>query len=111
MDCRTISSAQCLSIAAAFCGWALATASTFFAITSLRSEEHTSELQSHRDLHSFPTRRSSDLDGLSNDLVRSVLVDRSGVLWVGTRDGLNVFRDNEFTTYTTQDGLANNFIG
>src|SRR5499427_211939 len=29
-----------------------------------RSEEHTSELQSHRDLHSFPTRRSSDLDAL-----------------------------------------------
>src|SRR5882672_190095 len=29
---------------------------------STRSEEHTSELQSHRDLHSFPTRRSSDLD-------------------------------------------------
>src|SRR6266540_3647634 len=28
-----------------------------------RSEEHTSELQSHRDLHSFPTRRSSDLEG------------------------------------------------
>src|SRR5476649_2184301 len=26
-----------------------------------RSEEHTSELQSHRDLHFFPTRRSSDL--------------------------------------------------
>src|SRR5882672_5787591 len=26
-----------------------------------RSEEHTSELQSHRDLHSFSTRRSSDL--------------------------------------------------
>src|SRR5215218_6161144 len=30
-----------------------------------RSEEHTSELQSHRDLHSFPTRRSSDLHGRS----------------------------------------------
>src|SRR5260221_711871 len=30
----------------------------------LRSEEHTSELQSHRDLHSFPTRRSSDLENL-----------------------------------------------
>src|SRR5437773_1364779 len=28
---------------------------------ALRSEEHTSELQSHHDLHSFPTRRSSDL--------------------------------------------------
>src|SRR5476649_324339 len=33
------------------CGWAW----------GYRSEEHTSELQSHRDLHSFPTRRSSDL--------------------------------------------------
>src|SRR5919205_177056 len=30
-----------------------------------RSEEHTSELQSHRDLHSFPTRRSSDLPELT----------------------------------------------
>src|ERR671927_397993 len=30
-----------------------------------RSEEHTSELQSHRDLHSFPTRRSSDLSSYS----------------------------------------------
>src|SRR4030095_7660185 len=29
---------------------------------SHRSEEHTSELQSHSDLHSFPTRRSSDLE-------------------------------------------------
>src|SRR5215211_683920 len=31
------------------------------ALRADRSEEHTSELQSHRDLHSFPTRRSSDL--------------------------------------------------
>src|SRR5476649_749885 len=30
-----------------------------------RSEEHTSELQSHRDLHSFPTRRSSDLETIT----------------------------------------------
>src|SRR5476649_993783 len=32
-----------------------------------RSEEHTSELQSHRDLHSFPTRRSSDLQNCTED--------------------------------------------
>src|SRR5882672_7685483 len=31
--------------------------------SQIRSEEHTSELHSHRDLHSFPTRRSSDLAG------------------------------------------------
>src|SRR5882672_10595648 len=30
-------------------------------VVERRSEEHTSELQSHSDLHSFPTRRSSDL--------------------------------------------------
>src|SRR5882672_439680 len=32
-----------------------------FCTVHVRSEEHTSELQSHSDLHSFPTRRSSDL--------------------------------------------------
>src|SRR5476649_1191764 len=37
--------------------------------TGRRSEEHTSELQSHRDLHSFPTRRSSDLDDQLIDAV------------------------------------------
>src|SRR5579875_2610795 len=36
--------------------------------TSSRSEEHTSELQSHSDLHSFPTRRSSDLEQRSCDV-------------------------------------------
>src|SRR5215211_6980296 len=40
-----------------------------------RSEEHTSELQSHRDLHSFPTRRSSDLvDDQLHLLVRDLLL-------------------------------------
>src|SRR5476649_1862573 len=40
-----------------------------------RSEEHTSELQSHRDLHSFPTRCSSDLDQLHGG-EHGVLPDR-----------------------------------
>src|SRR3712207_4406829 len=35
-----------------------------------RSEEHTSELQSHQDLHSFPTRRSSDLIELGSGSAR-----------------------------------------
>src|SRR5476649_2679398 len=41
-----------------------------------RSEEHTSELQSHRDLHSFPTRRSSDLLILRSGDVVAQLDDR-----------------------------------
>src|SRR5947207_938429 len=43
--------------------------SGFFQINHLhhagRSEEHTSELQSHSDPHSFPTRRSSDLSAMA----------------------------------------------
>src|SRR5579875_3142832 len=43
----------------------------------LRSEEHTSELQSHSDLHSFPTRRSSDLTGIASSVspMRSCAAD------------------------------------
>src|SRR5476649_2843739 len=41
--------------------WRLANKGVRNAWQGFRSEEHTSELQSHRDLHSFPTRRSSDL--------------------------------------------------
>src|SRR5579875_3894898 len=45
------------------CSGFIVPASTFRygSIFMHRSEEHTSELQSHRDLHSFSTRRSSDL--------------------------------------------------
>src|SRR5476649_2883656 len=39
-----------------------------------RSEEHTSELQSHRDLHSFPTRRSSDLPRAARPFLAEVAV-------------------------------------
>src|ERR1035437_9306935 len=42
-------------------GAALAALGLLGACASDRSEEHTSELQSRRYLHSFPTRRSSDL--------------------------------------------------
>src|SRR5947207_2400316 len=38
----------------------------------VRSEEHTSELQSHSDLHSFPTRRSSDLIPWLITLIRAM---------------------------------------
>src|SRR4030095_5009603 len=45
-----------------------------------RSEEHPSELQSHRDLHSFPTRRSSDLPKSCSRL--AICRDNAGwVMW------------------------------
>src|SRR5215211_1407405 len=45
------------------CSRAIRSPTTELAGRPARSEEHTSELQSHRDLHSFPTRRSSDPGG------------------------------------------------
>src|SRR5476649_2272534 len=54
-----------------------------------RSEEHTSELQSHSDLHSFPTRRSSDLLGLARRADRWPLEPQAcyqaPVAWHGPR--------------------------
>src|ERR1044072_7607909 len=41
--------------------------------SSSRSEEHTSALQSHQYLHSFPTRRSSDLSTEMLPKVRSTI--------------------------------------
>src|ERR1044072_1397121 len=45
--------------------------------TRSRSEEHTSAHHSHRDLHSFPTRRSSDLiaDSAAASLMAAAEVD------------------------------------
>src|SRR5476649_1489944 len=45
-----------------------------------RSEEHTSELQSHRDLHSFPTRRSSDLGVVIAGDQRFTVADVPGLI-------------------------------
>src|SRR5215204_6442146 len=50
-----------------------------------RSEEHTSELQSHRDLHSFPTRRSFDLGGRRSGVDLAALRFDDGAVLVTAR--------------------------
>src|ERR1035437_6872249 len=50
------------------------------------SEDHVSELQSHPYLHSFPTRRSSDLQRRARE---GVVVDGAEVDDLRTRDGLH----------------------
>ena len=37
--------------------------------------------------------------------VRSLLVDHEGTLWIAHNSGLTSFKDNKFTSYTTQHGL------
>jgi signal transduction histidine kinase/ligand-binding sensor domain-containing protein len=50
-------------------------------------------------------------DGLSSNLILSMLQDRQGYLWIGTRGGgLLRYDGEEFLLYTTVDGLAGNWI-
>jgi ligand-binding sensor domain-containing protein/signal transduction histidine kinase len=45
-------------------------------------------------------------DGLSGDLVRSIVADKDGSLWIGTPGGLNRLADGKIAKFSTADGLA-----
>lgn len=48
--------------------------------------------------------------GLSNDRVRDILQDADGIIWLGTRNGLNGYFNDNFVHYYEDDGLADNKI-
>lgn len=48
--------------------------------------------------------------GLTNNNVLAITEDREKSLWICTSDGLNQFKDVNLTTYTTYDGLDDNYI-
>ena len=51
------------------------------------------------------------LDGLGNELVDAIAVDRRGNLWFGTQGGgVSRYDGGRFTTFTTKDGLADNTV-
>ena len=49
-------------------------------------------------------------EGLIDDRITDLLLDRNGNLWVATRSGLCCFDGSTFCTFTTEDGLPNNRI-
>jgi ligand-binding sensor domain-containing protein/signal transduction histidine kinase len=57
-------------------------------------------------------RHSAEVDSLSDDGVTSILVDRSGSVWVGTLRGLNRLdpQTGKFTSYLARDGLPDSLI-
>jgi signal transduction histidine kinase/streptogramin lyase len=57
-------------------------------------------------------RHSAAAGSLSNDVVTSILADRSGTIWAGTLDGLNRLdaATGKFTVYLERDGLPSSII-
>ena len=78
---------------------------TFFLYTTLLSAQNAS---------GFQFRKYQVNEGLSENTVASIIQDKKGFLWLGTKDGLNKFDGINFTIYRNQEGneksLGNNFI-
>jgi PAS domain S-box-containing protein len=57
-------------------------------------------------------KKANDPRSLSNDIVNTVYVDRSGMVWAGTSDGLCGLDQNgqTFTCYYARDGLASSVV-
>jgi signal transduction histidine kinase/ligand-binding sensor domain-containing protein/DNA-binding NarL/FixJ family response regulator len=55
-------------------------------------------------------RQFGPADGLSQPFIYCLLQDRQGYLWLGTAEGLVRYDGSHFVTFTTRDGLAENFV-
>jgi signal transduction histidine kinase/DNA-binding response OmpR family regulator/ligand-binding sensor domain-containing protein len=66
---------------------------------------------SHAQEYLANVRQFTTAEGLSNDQVLSLLQDKEGFIWVGTKYGLNRFDGHEFRTFTKEShGLQSNVI-
>ncbi|MFN8305804.1 MAG: two-component regulator propeller domain-containing protein [Ferruginibacter sp.] len=49
-------------------------------------------------------------DGLVANSVRTIIQDRKGFIWIGTREGISKYDGNLFTSFTTANGLSDNLV-
>lgn len=56
----------------------------------------------------YPSTHFSALDKLPNNTIRSLFIDSSGFLWIGTDNGLVKKENNVFTSFFEEDGLVMN---
>jgi signal transduction histidine kinase/ligand-binding sensor domain-containing protein len=48
--------------------------------------------------------------GLLDDSVTSLEADKKGLVWIGTKSGLNLWTGHDFKSFTTRDGLPDKFV-
>jgi PAS domain S-box-containing protein len=61
-------------------------------------------------VHQGRTDRFANADGLSGDFATSLFEDHEGTIWVGTRNGLDRFRELPIATMTSKQGLSAGFV-
>ncbi|MBL4716442.1 MAG: PAS domain S-box protein [Bacteroidia bacterium] len=49
-------------------------------------------------------------DGLISNLVRTIIQDSNGDMWMGTRGGVSHFNGSDFINYTSENGLLSNVV-
>ena len=56
----------------------------------------------------YPSKNYTTSEGLPNNAVRSLFVDKDHVLWVGTENGVSRFINGQFYNLSEEDGLGHN---
>jgi ligand-binding sensor domain-containing protein len=64
----------------------------------------------HLFAQNFTYKHFSVREGLTSNTVYSIMVDRKGLLWFGTLNGVCYFNGNDFTKITSADGLSDNEV-
>ena len=49
-------------------------------------------------------------DGLASNYIRYIYEDKQNKIWIGTENGLNLFENGKFITFSKENGLSNNRI-
>ncbi|WP_075349842.1 histidine kinase [Algoriphagus marinus] len=55
-----------------------------------------------------PSYNFTTADGLPNNVIRALLVDSRGILWIGTENGVSKFENGSFQNFYGEDGLGFN---
>ncbi len=67
-------------------------------------------LTSHNILLNGWTCHNTGNSNLPSDQITEVYVDRNGITWVGTRNGVALLDNGNWQTFTTSDGLPSNIV-
>lgn len=56
----------------------------------------------------LPSQKYTTADGLSNNAIRSLFLDRKNNLWIGTENGISHLENGQFTNLYKENGLTHN---